>query len=153
VSVRTFAEKFLREEESIRDILVLNAGIVASSAERSVDGFDPIFATNHMGHQLPYQILEDRIQKTAELNEDARMVVESSFFDFRSYDDGVALSNEELNRRWDVQFQNPTRGRAYEQSKLANVLFAKEASLRNRNQNVFVNVAHPGVVSSKLLGR
>jgi len=150
-SIRAFAESFLQQTQRL-DILVLNAGVAFSSAKRSADGLDPIFATNHVGHQLLYMLLEARLVTTSERTGDARVVVVSSAGHYLSYDDGVALSRSELNARWDRQWSSKMVMdiKAYEQSKLANVLFAQEAARRMARSSVFVNSLHPGAVSTEI---
>lgn len=151
-SVKAFCAKFLKETTRL-DILVLNAGIGTSTATRSVDGIEPVFATNHVGHQLLYMMLEDLIVRTSEETRDARVVVVSSNAHYESFDDGVALTREELNNRWDLHKKNEfdlNHAKMYPQSKLANILFAQEAALRNRDNRVFVNSLHPGVVSTEI---
>eukprot|EP00927_Polykrikos_kofoidii_P058702 TRINITY_DN533_c0_g1_i11.p1 TRINITY_DN533_c0_g1~~TRINITY_DN533_c0_g1_i11.p1 ORF type:complete len:376 (-),score=49.11 TRINITY_DN533_c0_g1_i11:40-1167(-) len=154
-SVRAFGDKFLKSTDRL-DILVLNAGIGSSGAKRSVDAIEPVFATNHVGHQLLYLILEDLILKTGESTGDARVVAVSSTAHFESWDDGVALTRDELNKRWDAELADKTNfaiAKAYPQSKLANVLFAQEAARRMTCKPVFVNSLHPGAVSTEIFNK
>lgn len=151
-SVRVFVSGFLESVKRL-DILVLNAGIAFASSHRSPDGIDPVFATNHVGHQLLYTLLQDLILTAGEQTGDSRVVVVSSCAHYDSYSDGIALTRASLNARFDaaqVDIFDPDKNRIYMQSKLANVLFAQEAARRMIGKPVFVNSLHPGVVSTEI---
>jgi NAD(P)-dependent dehydrogenase (short-subunit alcohol dehydrogenase family) len=149
--VRNFAEQFLAKTDRL-DVLVLNAGIASSSADRSEDDIEPVFATNHVGHQLLYTLLESRILATGEESGDARVVVAASAKHYSSYGDGVALSRADLNGRYDEESGKAGGQVAYPQSKLANVLFTQEVARRMACKPVFANSVHPGAVSTEIWG-
>jgi len=146
-SVRTFAAAF-REKHGLLDIFVANAGIgFAGPQARTVEGLEPIFATNHVGHQLLYTLLEDLIQAAADKKGDARVVAVSSMAHFNA-EQGCALTEKDLHDLYDAE--EPFKVYAYGRSKLANVLFAKEVAARNTQRKVFANSAHPGAVQTEI---
>mmetsp|Transcript_48627 Transcript_48627/g.135874 ORF Transcript_48627/g.135874 Transcript_48627/m.135874 type:complete len:369 (-) Transcript_48627:19-1125(-) len=147
-SVRRFAQDF-KEKHTRLDIFVANAGIGSSTAELlTADNIEPIFATNHVGHQLLYMLLEDLIVAAGGLTGDARVVVVSSCEHFRSAQ-GVMLTRAALNER----YANSPALLSYAQSKLANVLFAQEVARRMDSKPVFANSLHPGAVNTTIWGK
>jgi len=146
-SVRKFAAAF-REKHDLLDILVANAGIAHSGPQaRTIEGIEPIFATNHVGHQLLYTLLEDLIQSAADKKGDARVVAVSSGAHFEAKQ-GCAITEADLHALYDAE--EPFKMGAYARSKLANVLFAREVAARNAQRHVFSNSVHPGVVHTEI---
>lgn len=129
-SVRTAAEKV----EAL-DVLVNNAGIMAVPNGRTVDGFERQFGTNHLGHAaLTWLLLPALRQRPG-----ARVVTVSSL----------------MHRAGRIDFEDPNWERrpyslqgSYGQSKLANILFARE--LERRSQDVTSIAAHPGMTATEL---
>jgi NAD(P)-dependent dehydrogenase (short-subunit alcohol dehydrogenase family) len=118
------------------DILVLNAGVMATPLERTREGWELQFATNHLGHFALATGLHDH------LTPGARVVAVSS----------VGHVNGDV--RWDdVNFiEHPyDPWAAYSQSKTANILFAVEAA--KRWPGIAVNALNPGRITSTNLGR
>ncbi|HWM62897.1 MAG TPA: oxidoreductase [Solirubrobacterales bacterium] len=136
-SVRAFAERFADKHDGL-DLLINNAGVMASPQRKTADGFELQFGTNHLGHfALTAQLLD-----SLEGREDARVVTVSSGahkIGRIRFDD---LQGEHSYRRW----------RAYSQSKLANVLFALELDRRLRASGATVSslAAHPGYAATNL---
>lgn len=136
-SVRSFAERFRTERDGL-DLLINNAGVMASPRRETVDGFELQIGTNHLGHfaltGLLLSVLEGR--------EDARVVTVSSGAHKLGRIDFDDLQGERRYRRW----------RAYCQSKLANVLFALELERRLRAAGSTVKslAAHPGYAATNL---
>jgi len=134
-SVRAFAEAYPHER---LDLLINNAGVMASPYTRTVDGFELQLATNHLGHFALTGLLLDSLRATP----GARVVTVSSTahkFGHINFDD---LQSERSYRRW----------RAYGQSKLANLLFAFELDrrLRASSADVLSVAAHPGYSATNL---
>eukprot|EP00929_Paragymnodinium_shiwhaense_P016052 TRINITY_DN12418_c0_g2_i3.p1 TRINITY_DN12418_c0_g2~~TRINITY_DN12418_c0_g2_i3.p1 ORF type:complete len:377 (+),score=78.62 TRINITY_DN12418_c0_g2_i3:53-1183(+) len=149
-SVRAFAATF-REKHTTLDIYVANAGIpMAGAQERTPEGIEPIFATNHVGHQLMYMLLEDLIQAAAAKTGDARVVAVSSAAHFDAVE-GCPTSEKEMHEWFDAEY--PLKMQAYARSKLANVLFAQEVASRNRHSQVFANSVHPGAVATEIFSK
>lgn len=126
-SVRRFAQS---TTEPI-DTLVNNAGVASLTLERTSDGFELQFGTNHLGRFLLTTLLLPQVT--------ARVVTVASQAERAS-----RLDLEDLN--WDHrEFRG---GRAYADSKLANLLFTAELDrrLRAAGSPVQAMAAHPGLV-------
>jgi NAD(P)-dependent dehydrogenase (short-subunit alcohol dehydrogenase family) len=135
-SIRAFAAAFKARFDRL-DVLVHNAGIWTRSRTQTVDGFETTFGVNHLGPFLLTHELRDLLVRSAP----ARVVVVSSALHYRG-----AIEWE------DPMFERKPYGatRAYNQSKLANVLFAKALSRRLSGTGVTVHALHPGVVATEL---
>jgi retinol dehydrogenase-12 len=143
-SVRECAARLLKEEQRL-DILVLNAGVMTCPAlPRTKDGFDMQMGTNHLGHYLFTRLLVTLLKKTAEESQRARVVIVSSM---------AHMMNMEPIRIKDLNFDEPGwfhPGKAYYQSKLANILFGKELAKRLEGTGITTYSLHPGVVATEL---
>ncbi|RUS73752.1 hypothetical protein EGW08_018489 [Elysia chlorotica] len=137
-SVRDFANKILSEESRL-DVLVNNAGVVATGKPKEMtdEGLEVIFAGNYFGPFLLTNLLLDLMKKSAP----SRIVNVSSVVNkFGSID------FENLNAEKSYQFQN-----RYFDSKLAQILFTRELAQRLEGTGVTANVLHPGSVATNLL--
>lgn len=126
-SVRRFADE---TSEQI-DVLVNNAGVSESTLRRTKDGFESQFGTNHLGHFLLTTRLLPQIT--------SRVVTVSSQAERMG-----KLNLDDLNWR-----SRPyAGGRAYADSKLANLMFTLELDrqLRAADSPVRALAAHPGLV-------
>jgi NAD(P)-dependent dehydrogenase (short-subunit alcohol dehydrogenase family) len=136
-SVRAFAERFRHGHDGL-DLLVNNAGVMATPRRRTADGFELQLGTNHLGHfALTGLLIGDM-----EGREDARVVTLSS----NAHRVGrVAFGNLGGDHRY-------FRWRAYGQSKLANLMFALELDrrLRAARSTVKSMAAHPGYAATNL---
>ncbi|EFJ17683.1 hypothetical protein SELMODRAFT_420551 [Selaginella moellendorffii] len=145
-SVRSFAAEFLATKLPL-NILINNAGIMMIPYELSPDGIEMQFATNHLGHFLLTNLLLDKMKETAkESGIQGRIVNLSSIAHIASYSGGIQFSH--LN---DKAWYSDTR--AYSQSKLANILHAKELAMRFKAQGVDItaNAVHPGFIMTPLM--
>jgi NAD(P)-dependent dehydrogenase (short-subunit alcohol dehydrogenase family) len=136
-SVREFAERFKASHEGL-DLLINNAGVMATPRRSTADGFELQFGTNHLGHFA----LTGHLIGEMEGREDARVVTLSS----NAHKFGrIAFDNLGGDRRY-------FRWRAYGQSKLANLLFALELDRRLRAAGSTVKslAAHPGYAATNL---
>src|ERR1700712_2200139 len=116
------------------DVLINNAGIMAVPLARTKDGFERQFGTNHLGHFALTNLLLPRIT-------DRVVNVSSSLHRGKQVDfDNVSLEGS----------YSPTR--AYQQSKLANLLFTAELQRRlaAAGSAVRVTAAHPGYAATNL---
>lgn len=130
VSVRAAADKVER-----LDVLVNNAGIMAVPNGRTVDGFERQFGTNHLGHAaLTWLLLPVLGHRPG-----ARVVTVSSLAHHAGHMD---FADPNFDRR-----PYTLRG-SYGQSKLANILFARE--LERRSSAVTSIAAHPGLTVTEL---
>ena len=133
--VRRLAAEFAARYPRL-DILINNAGAYFAKREVSVDGLEMNFALNHMAYFLLTTLLLDRLKESPS----GRIVVVSS----------GAHTNGKIDYD-DLQMgQNYSLGRAYAQSKLANVLFTYALARRLEGTRVTVNALHPGLVATNL---
>lgn len=114
------------------DVLVNNVGGFWNTRHITVDGLERTFALNHLAPFLLTHLVLDRLKENAP----ARVVTVSSGAHSMGRIDVDDLEGE---RSWSGQ-------RAYNQSKLANVLFTYELARRLAGSGVTANVLHPGVV-------
>jgi NAD(P)-dependent dehydrogenase (short-subunit alcohol dehydrogenase family) len=136
-SVREFAERYRSKHDGL-DLLINNAGVMATPRRSTADGFELQFGTNHLGHFALTGLLIGEMER----REDARVVTLSS----GAHRIGrIAFDNLGGERRY-------FRWRAYGQSKLANLLFALELDRRLRAAGSTVKslAAHPGYAATNL---
>ena len=134
-SVREFAGEFGRRPI---DLLVNNAGIMMTPQRTTADGFELQFGTNHLGHFALTGLLLDALQKA-----DAARIVTLSSNEHK----GGHLDFDDLQSERDY-----TPRDAYQQSKLANAVFAIELDRRLRAaRSPAISVfAHPGYSATNL---
>ena len=135
-SVASFAEAWRAEHPEGLDLLINNAGVMATPYRRTADGFELQFGTNHLGHFALTGHLLDALRP------DARVVTVSSQahrMGRMNFDD---LMGERKYRTWG----------AYGQSKLANLLFMRELArrLQRAGSPVLSVGAHPGYSRTNL---
>ena len=139
-SVRKFAAKILEEEPRI-DILINNACILSPYVSRTKDGFERHMAVNHLGHFLLTNLLLDCLKKSPS----ARIVNVSSSLYKRCKTFEVDKMNSD-----DPTRVGKRKNAAYNQSKLANILFTRALAKRLVGTNITVNVLHPGLTRTGL---
>ncbi|CAN4099290.1 unnamed protein product [Withania somnifera] len=142
-SVQRFCAQFLSLGLPLH-ILINNAGKFSQKLEFSEDKFELSFATNYLGHFLLTEMLLDKMVETAEQTGlEGRIVNVSSVVHNWVKRDHFCFSQM-------LKPKNYNGTRAYAQSKLANILHAKELSrqLKARNANVAINAVHPGIVKT-----
>ena len=129
--VRRLAEEVLAAYPRL-DVLVNNVGGYWATRHSTVDGLEHTFAVNHLAPFLLTNVLLDRLRASAP----ARVVTVSS--------GAQALGSIDFE---DLQGERDYSGeRAYNQSKLANVMFTYELARRLQGAGVTANTLHPGVV-------
>ncbi len=133
-SVRAFTEAWTGPLH----VLVNNAGVMAiPTLERTADGWERQFATNHLGHFALTTGLHDALAAAG----GARVVSVSSTGHLRS---PVHLDDLHFERR---EYE-PWQG--YGQSKTANVLLAVEATRRWADDGIVANALMPGGIMTNL---
>ncbi|KAJ3693048.1 hypothetical protein LUZ60_012143 [Juncus effusus] len=145
-SVRKFAKEF-KDLNLPLNILINNAGVMATPFLLSEDGIELQFATNHVGHFLLTELLLDIMKKTSqESNIEGRIVNVSSMGHSFAPKEGIRF--DKIND--ESTYQTIT---AYGQSKLANILHANELSRRFKEEgiNITANSLHPGAIITNLL--
>jgi NAD(P)-dependent dehydrogenase (short-subunit alcohol dehydrogenase family) len=137
-SVRSFVERFTTTHDGL-DLLINNAGVMASPRRHTADGFELHLGTNHLGHFA----LTNLLLPLMEGRDDARVVTLSS--NAHKTVRGIAFDNLNGDRHY-------FRWNAYGQSKLANLMFALELDrrLRARGSTVKSLAAHPGYAATNL---
>eukprot|EP00128_Syssomonas_multiformis_P000798 Colp12_sorted_trinity150504_noHs@19702 len=136
-SIRSFADSFLKTKEPI-NILINNAGIMATPLRRTEEGYESQLGVNHLGHFLLTNLLLQRIKES----QPARIVnlsSEAHRFGWVNFDD---LNSEKSYSKWG----------AYGQSKQANILFSNELHrrLQQEGANVTSVALHPGAIKTEL---
>jgi NAD(P)-dependent dehydrogenase (short-subunit alcohol dehydrogenase family) len=133
-SVRACADKLLAKGEPF-DVVIANAGVMATPFGHTADGFETQFGTNHLGHF----VFVNRIASL--LRAGGRLVNLSSA--------GHRFSNVDLN---DPNFERTPYEPfvAYGRSKTANILFAVEFDRRHRARGVRAAAVHPGGIQTEL---
>lgn len=133
-SVRSLVRQL--QQDAPLDGIIANAGIMALPQLEQVHGYEKQFFVNHIGHFLLVTGLIPR------LGADGRVVMLCSSAHTSAPEQGIEfdnLSGEAGYRPW----------RAYGQSKLANLLFARELARRLEGNRV-ANAVHPGVIATGL---
>jgi len=131
--VRRLADEVLERLPSV-DVLINNVGGYWNTRHVTVDGLEHTFALNHLAPFLLTNLLLDRLTQSAP----ARVVTVSSNAQALGRIDFDGLQGE----------RSYSGSRAYNQSKLANVLFTYELARRLQGTSVTANALHPGVVNT-----
>ncbi|KAB8079686.1 hypothetical protein BDV29DRAFT_187020 [Aspergillus leporis] len=133
-------KQILLTKETRLDVLMCNAGIMAQPPGLTKDGYEVQFGTNHLGHALLIHKPLPLLQRTADTGADVRIVIPTSV-GYRLHPCGGIIFDA-LKTTQD--FGAFGRWRRYGQSKLANLLYAREFS-RRYPATTTVSI-HPGVV-------
>ena len=133
-SVRRCADQLVAEGDPF-DLIIANAGVMATPFGHTADGFETQFGINHLGHF----VLVNRIARL--LRNGSRLVNLSSAG----------------HRRCNVDLVDPNFERtpydpflAYGRSKTANILFAVAFDERHRERGIRATAVHPGVIHTEL---
>jgi retinol dehydrogenase-14 len=131
--VRRLADEVMQSLSRI-DVLVNNVGGYWNTRHVTADGLERTFALNHLAPFLLTNLLLNALKQNAP----ARVVTVSSNAQAMG---GIDFDNLQGERSY-------SGARAYNQSKLANVLFTYELARRLQGTSVTANALHPGVVST-----
>jgi len=135
-SVDRFSNEFLNSNRAL-DLLINNAGVMATPLMRDERGYELQFATNHLGH---FQ-LTARLWEALKKSRNARVVALSSSGHMWSE---IDLSDPNFNNRpYD-------KWAAYGQSKSANSLFAVALDKRGQEHGIRAFAVHPGGILTDL---
>src|SRR5712672_976036 len=133
-SVRACADGLLAKSAPF-DVIIANAGAMATPFGHTADGFETQFGTNHLGHF----VLVNRI--AALIRDGGRLINLSSA--------GHRYANVDLD---DPNFERTPYDPlvAYGRSKTANILFAVAFDKRHRDRGVRAAAVHPGGIQTEL---
>lgn len=122
------------------DVLVNNAGVTMKDRRTTADGFEMTMGVNHLGHFLLTCLLRPQL---AAAGGTGRVVVVAS--DAHRFARGGLGLDDLQTERAKYRFMQ-----VYGRSKLANILFARSAARRWRDDGITVNSLHPGFVATRL---
>jgi NAD(P)-dependent dehydrogenase (short-subunit alcohol dehydrogenase family) len=145
-SVHKFAQDYLASGQPL-DLLINNAGVMAlPKRTETVDGFEMQFGTNVLGHFALSGLLLPALISTAHSAASPPRIVTLSSIKHKM--GKIYLDDLQLTRSY-------TPGKAYGQSKLADLMFAFELDRRLRGKNIPVLsvAAHPGIAETNLFIR
>ena len=133
-SVRACADQLLARGDTL-DVIIANAGVMATPFGKTADGFETQFGTNHLGHF----VLVNRIANL--IRTGGRLINLSSA--------GHRYSNVDLE---DPNFERTPYDPfiAYGRSKTANLLFAVAFDQRHKERGVRAAAVHPGGIQTEL---
>ena len=120
------------------DVLVNNAGAFFAGFIKTPDGFEQTFALNHLNYFYLTELMMPLLARS-----NAGRVVNVASEAHR----GCDLDFDNLNGEKGATAYNGWR--AYQRSKLANILFTRELARRVAGTSVTANSLHPGFVASK----
>jgi retinol dehydrogenase 14 len=131
--IRRFTDEFKNIYEKL-DVLINNAGVISLDRRETEDGLEEQFGVNHIGHFLLTLRLLDIMKKGSRI-----VIVASGAHKVGK----IHFKNYNLISGFNVI-------KAYSQSKLANILFARELSERLKSRGITVNCCHPGAVATSM---
>ncbi len=134
-SVRELAANFLGRYDRL-DVLINNAGLFPSKQQFTEEGYEMQFGVNHLSHFLLTHLLLDTIK----VSSPARIITVTSMLHKRGKMDFDTFRG----------FDKYSAQTAYNQSKLANVMFGVELAQRLADTGVTSNVLHPGGVNTDI---
>lgn len=138
-SVRSLAQQWNHEARSL-DLLINNAGVMAlPSRDQTPDGFERQFATNHLGHFALTGLLVPALLRSSA----PRVVTVASLAHRNGKMEWDNLQSERRYQPWN----------AYNNSKLANILFARELQRRvdEDGGRLLSTAVHPGVSRTSII--
>ncbi|ASL46204.1 2,3-dihydro-2,3-dihydroxybenzoate dehydrogenase [Burkholderia sp. AD24] len=133
-SVRACADKLLAQGQPL-DVIIANAGVMATPFGKTADGFETQFGTNHLGHF----VLVNRVASL--IRAGGRVVMLAS--------SGHRFADVDLD---DPDFEHTPYDPfvAYGRAKTANILFAAAFDQRHRARGVRAAAVHPGGIMTEL---
>jgi NAD(P)-dependent dehydrogenase (short-subunit alcohol dehydrogenase family) len=136
-SIRAGAADVLARHDRL-DLLVNNAGVMFTPFERTADGFELQFGTNHLGHFLLTALLAPALLAAAP----GARVVNLSSGGHRASD--ILWDDPNYETRPYDKFES------YGQAKTANILFSRELDRRFGPAGVHAYAVHPGMIVTDL---
>ena len=139
-SVRDCAAAFLKQSDRL-NLLICNAGVMATPQGRTQDGFETQLGTNHLAHFLLFQLLKPALLQASSHHFHSRVVcLTSSGHRYCP----VLFDDLDLSKGGYTPFK------AYGQSKTANIHMATEIERRYAAQGLHATAVHPGAIMTNL---
>jgi NAD(P)-dependent dehydrogenase (short-subunit alcohol dehydrogenase family) len=134
-SIRSFAEQANADLARI-DVLINNAGIFPQKLQKTAEGFEAQMGVNHFGSFLLTNLLLEKLKGSAPARvlHLTSMLHKNGSIDFDSF-------------RGEKGYKATV---AYNQSKLANLLFSNELARRLAGSGVTSNSVHPGAIATDI---
>ncbi|PKK67648.1 NAD(P)-binding protein [Rhizophagus irregularis] len=141
-SVKNFANKFIKEVGELH-ILINNAGLVVQNQiVKTKDNLEIQFQVNHLAQFLLTLLLLDTIKKSVSAELPGK----------------IALTSSELNYFGEIDFDNLNleKGnywnflKSYGNTKLMNIIVAKELGRLVQNDNITTYSLHPGLIQTNV---
>jgi NAD(P)-dependent dehydrogenase (short-subunit alcohol dehydrogenase family) len=133
-SVRAAGDALVKQGKPF-DVIIANAGVMATPKGKTADGFETQFGTNHLGHFV-------FVNRIASLLKPGGRLVNLSSAGHRFSD--VDLDDPNFERTPYAEFV------AYGRSKTANILFAVEFDRRHKAKGIRATAVHPGGIQTEL---
>lgn len=147
-SVKAAAESFQQQSNRL-DVFYANAGIMALPPGQTKDGYEVQFGTNHMGHAYLIKLLLPVMLQTAEQpGSDVRIINMASVAYKQAPSQGIAFDTLKTNQDGLGGMLPGGKWSRYGQSKLANLLYARE--LAKRYPTIKTVSVHPGYIKTDL---
>ena len=142
-SVKQFAEQFIKENTPL-NVLILNAGVINYNYAQTVDGLEQVMGVNHIAQAYLTKLLMPKLLANAP----SRVVIVSA-----KLHAGPPINYQTLDRM-NSKASNAKKGwgimSSYQQSKLANILFARALTPRYKDKQITAYSLHPGVIDTNL---
>ncbi|TLD19277.1 hypothetical protein PspLS_09760 [Pyricularia sp. CBS 133598] len=140
-SVRAAAEAIQSQSDKL-NVLICNAGVMATPLGKTEDGVETQFATNHLGHFLLFQLLKPVLLTSSTPEFQSRVVALSSMAHHRT-----TVHLDDIN--YEKGGYNPWE--SYGRSKTANVLFTNQVERRYGAKGLHGLSVHPGLILTNIL--
>ena len=134
------AAKFVKQQTDTLDMLICNAGVMEIQQLEQVNGIEKQFFVNHIGH---FVLVNNLIVQVGNSTQGRIVNVSSGAAIRQAAEEGIEFDNLSGEKGYDP-------GRAYGQSKLANVLFTLELARRLETTSITANSLRPGVILTNL---
>jgi NAD(P)-dependent dehydrogenase (short-subunit alcohol dehydrogenase family) len=156
--IRTAAAEFLKRSNNTLHILINNAGVMACPLNRTKDGFEMQFGTNHLGHFLLYKLLEPALLSSAEKSGQISRIVNLSSAGHRMSpvrfpDWNFSANSKKSSDDGKEENSDYDKWASYGQSKTANIWMASGIQRRHgtgQNPRIVALSVHPGGIQTEL---